>query len=78
MTVQEKSKKPAAVAAFALMLLIWYATVSHDTLGFVPPDGPQAVGFDSWTVFIWLAFLYSGWHLWRGLRKDKTDGGGGT
>lgn len=73
MIVQPKSKKLSAIALFALMLLIWYATVSHDTLGFVSLNGPQAVGFDLWTAFIWLAFLYSAWYLWREFRRGKAD-----
>jgi hypothetical protein len=73
---QEKNKKGTAIAGFALMLLLWYATVSHDTLGFIPLDGPSAAGFDLWTGFIWLAFLYSVWYLWREFRKGKAGAGG--
>jgi hypothetical protein len=73
---QKKGKRLTAIVVFALMLLIWYATVSHDTLGFVPLNGPQALGFDLWTGFIWCAFFYSAWWLWRVFRKGKADTSG--
>ena len=76
MTAQGKSKRLSAIVIFAFTLLIWYVTVSHDTLGFVPLNGPEAVGFDLWTAFIWFAFLYSAWYLWREFRKGKTDSSG--
>ncbi|MBZ5695415.1 MAG: hypothetical protein LAN36_08630 [Acidobacteriia bacterium] len=60
-----KRKKTIAIVAFLLMLLFWIATITHDTLGFVAPNSPEAVGFDLWTTLVWSAFLYSIWNLRR-------------
>jgi hypothetical protein len=60
-----KKKRTIAVVAFLLMLLLWAATIAHDTLGFVTPRSAEAVGFDLWTTAMWFGFLYSIWNLWR-------------
>jgi hypothetical protein len=60
-----KRNRTVAIVAFVGVLLFWFATVTHDTLGFVAPLNAEAVGFDLWTAMVWLAFLYTIWNLWR-------------
>ncbi|MBZ5510723.1 MAG: hypothetical protein LAN70_06075 [Acidobacteriia bacterium] len=56
---------------FVVALALWGATISHDTLGFVPLNGAQAVGYDFWTALMWLLFIYAARRLYLAFRKKK-------
>jgi amino acid permease len=68
-----KLKKIAAIASFVLMLLVWIATITHDTLGFIIPNSAQATGFDIWGALVWFAFLYSTLNLWRVFKRTTKE-----
>lgn len=71
----KRSPKGVAIALFAIALLLWAATIFNYTLGFVAPINAQAVGFDLWTLIIWLFFLYASRNLYRSFRKNSTSNG---
>lgn len=70
-----KKKKTVAIIALVLMFLIWLATITHDTLGFVTPGSDESVGFDLWAGLVWLAFLYGAWCAWRAFRLEAPKAG---
>jgi hypothetical protein len=69
-TTTTKSKG-TAIFLFLIALLLWVATITHNTLGFVAPANAQAVGFDLWTAVMWLLFLYAGRKLYRTFWKKQ-------
>jgi hypothetical protein len=71
MTTTTKDRA-TAVVLFLVALLLWAATISHDTLGFVAPVSAQAVGFDLWTALMWLLFLYASRRLYRTFWKKQS------
>lgn len=68
-----RRKNAAAMAWFVITLVLWLPTVTHHLGGFVALTGAQAVGFDGFTLLVWVAFLYSAWNLFRRLRPDLAQ-----
>jgi hypothetical protein len=54
-----KKGKTVAVVLFVFAVLVWVATVAHDTLGFVAPRNAEAVGFDLFTGLVWLLLIFA-------------------
>jgi len=48
-----------SIGLFAIALLLWLGTVTHDFLGFIAPTNAQAIGFDLWTTAMWVLLGYS-------------------
>ena len=65
-------RKIITVIFFLVVLLVWIGTISHDTLGFVPLNGGESVGFDFFTAFVWLLFAYSVRKLYLAFRKKPS------
>jgi hypothetical protein len=65
MTTTPKKEKTTAIVLFVFALLLWIATITHNTLGFVALANAEAIGFDLWTALMWLLFLYSIRRLYR-------------
>lgn len=63
--------KAGAIAVFLIALLLWVATIIHNTLGFVAPISAEAVGFDLWSAAMWLLFLYASRKLYRAFWKNS-------
>ena len=51
----------AIVAALFIL-----GTVTRDTLGFVTFDSAQAVGYDMWTITV---YIVGGWLIYRAFKK---------
>lgn len=66
-----RPKKAASIILFLIVLLFWFATITHDTLGFVPPVNGEAIGFDLFTALVWGVFLYCGLHLYHAFRGSS-------
>lgn len=75
--MSKKTKTDAALFIFALLL--WLATISHNTLGFVVPDNAQAIGFDFVPCLLWWLFTYASLRLYRTFRspnaRPRSDAG---
>ena len=64
--------KGTAIALFLIALLLWVATIIHNTLGFVAPISAEAVGFNLWTATMWFLFLYASRKLYRAFWKSSS------
>lgn len=65
---KKRGRKIGAIVLFALVFLFWISTIRAHTLGFVALINAEALGFDAFTAFVWLLFLFSVWNLYRRLR----------
>jgi hypothetical protein len=65
--------KLTAVSLFAIALLLWVATISHDVLGFVAPVSAEALGADLWVSLMWLLFLYASRRLYLTFWKKNSS-----
>jgi hypothetical protein len=72
MITTPKKEKTTAIVLFVFALLLWVATITHNTLGFVAPANAEAIGFDIWTALIWWLFLYAGRRLYRAIWKKRS------
>jgi hypothetical protein len=59
-----------AFIAFFLVGFVWLATIMRHTLGFVPPTNGQAIGFDTWGLLMWAAFIYTVVNLVKAFRHQ--------
>jgi hypothetical protein len=68
---QKPGTKGRAIALFLLVLVFWLGTVTHHTLGFIPPVNGEAIGFDFFTSFMWVLFAFVTWRLFSAFRRGE-------
>jgi hypothetical protein len=71
MATTAKSERTTAIVLFVFALLLWAATITRNTLGFIAPANAEAIGFDLWTALMWLLFLYASRRLYRAFWKRQ-------
>ncbi len=64
--------KFAALLLFAIALLLWVATITNNTLGFVPPVNAEALGGDILVALVWILFIYASRKLYRSFWKRSS------
>jgi hypothetical protein len=75
----KRSNRTISTIIFAIVLLLWIGTITHDVLGFVPPVSAGSIGFDLAAALVWAAFLYCVFRLYRTfLRPAPTLVGSAT
>jgi hypothetical protein len=73
-SVTARPSRGSSIALFLLALLVWAATIAHDTLGFMAPASSEAIGADLFTCLVWAFFFYSGRRLYKAIQyRAQTD-----
>ena len=75
MQESKESMKSKLISDFVIFLiagLLWIATISSNTFGFVPLRGGESVGYDSWTLFMYICFFLASRRLYRTIKASRN------